>query len=68
MDNMTYAKAIARLEEIMALVQSGKMDIDALTEILKEASSLLQFCKARLFKVDDEVKSLLNELSPEVAE
>ena len=35
MDKMTYSQAISRLEEIMSSVQSGKMDIDALSGALK---------------------------------
>ena len=68
MKKMTYTQAMARLEEIMALVQNGKMDIDELAGALKEASALVQICRSRLFTVDEEVKALLNEISPDVAE
>ena len=60
---MTYSQAIARLEEIMAAIQSGGMDIDKLAVALKEASALVQFCRGRLYKVDEEVKELLDNLS-----
>jgi exodeoxyribonuclease VII small subunit len=68
MENMTYTQAMARLEEIMALVQNGRMDIDELSGVLKEASSLVHFCRTKLFKVDEEVKTLLDELSSELAD
>ena len=68
MKKMTYTQAMARLEEIMALVQNGKMDVDELAGALKEASALVQFCRSRLFTVDEEVKALLDEISPEVVE
>lgn len=61
MENMNYSQAVARLEEIMAAVQSGSLDVDSLSVMLKEASTLVAFCRARLYKVDEEVKTLLQE-------
>ena len=63
MDNMTYTQAVVRLEEIMNAVQSGKLDIDELSGMLKEATALVQFCRGKLYKVDEEVKELLDNLS-----
>ncbi|MBP3408572.1 MAG: exodeoxyribonuclease VII small subunit [Bacteroidaceae bacterium] len=61
MDKMTYTKAVARLEEIMEAVQGGKLDVDELSGLLKEASELVKFCREKLYKVDEEVKSLLDD-------
>lgn len=58
---MTYSEAVARLEEIMETVQGGKMDVDELSGLLKEASELVKFCREKLYKVDEEVKSLLDD-------
>ena len=58
---MTYTKAVARLEEIMEAVQGGKLDVDELSGLLKEASELVKFCREKLYKVDEEVKSLLDD-------
>ena len=55
---MTYAEAIARLEEIMGKIQGGKIDIDELAGLLKEAQELVKFCREKLYKVDEEIKSL----------
>ena len=63
MDNMTYTQAVTRLEEIMNAVQGGKLDIDELSGMLKEATALVQFCRRKLYKVDEEVKELLDNLS-----
>lgn len=62
MENMTYTVAVARLEEIMTAVQDGRVDIDELSGLLKEATELLHFCNDRLYKVDEEVKRLLDEM------
>ena len=63
MENMTYTQAVARLEERMNAVQGGKMDIDALSGALKEASDLVRFCRGKLYKVDEEVKELIEGLT-----
>ena len=61
----TYATAVARLEEILQLVQNANEDIDRLYKLLKEADELIKFCHARLYEVDGEVKSLLDSLGAE---
>ena len=61
MENMNYTQAVTRLEEIMNVVQSGKLDVDELSGLLKEAAELVKFCRAKLYKVDEEVKQLLDE-------
>lgn len=62
---MTYAQAMERLEAIMNDVQGGKMDIDRLTDVLKEADEIIKFCKSKLYKVDEEVKAVLQNISEE---
>ncbi|MBQ6749346.1 MAG: exodeoxyribonuclease VII small subunit [Bacteroidaceae bacterium] len=57
---MTYEKAMKRLEEIVAKIESGEMDIDALAQNLKEAQKLVGFCKEKLTTVEAEVKKCLN--------
>lgn len=47
----------------MAAIQSGGMDIDKLAVALKEASALVQFCRGKLYKVDEEVKAMLDEIA-----
>lgn len=61
MDKMTYTKAVARLEEIMENVQGGKLEVDELSGLLKEASELVKFCREKLYKVDEEVKALIDD-------
>ena len=61
MENMNYTQAVTRLDEIMNVVQSGKLDVDELSGLLKEAAELVKFCRAKLYKVDEEVNKLLDE-------
>lgn len=65
MEKMTYTQAVERLEEIMNSIQGGGMDVDKLAVALKEASALVQFCRDKLYKVDEEVKQLLESMDEE---
>ena len=58
MGNTTYSDAMARLEEIMGKIQGGRVDIDQLAGLLKEAQELVKFCRDKIYKVDEEIKSL----------
>ena len=55
---MTYSEAMARLEEIMGKAQGGRIDIDELAGLLKEAQELVKFCREKLYKVDEDIKAL----------
>ena len=61
MGNITYNEAVCRLDEIMNRVQNGKLDVDELSGMLKEAQQLVLFCRNKLHQVDEEVKALLEE-------
>ena len=58
MKKMTYSEAMTRLEEIMGKIQGGKIDIDELAGLLKEAQELVKFCREKIYTVDEEIKSL----------
>lgn len=59
-EKLTYEKAVKRLEEIVKKIEGGEMDIDSLTVNLKEAKSLVEFCKEKLTNVEAEVKKCLD--------
>jgi len=59
---LSYKEAYARLEEIEALIESNRLDVDDLSDKLKEASALLKICKEKLFKVNEETKKILEEI------
>lgn len=61
MENITYNEAMMRLEEITAKIQGGKVDIDELADLLKEAQELVKFCREKLYKVDEDIKALLED-------
>lgn len=59
-ETITYEKAMKRLEQIVAKIESGEMNIDSLVANLKEAQNLVEFCKEKLTNVEAEVKKCLD--------
>ena len=57
-EKLSYAEAMNELESIVERVEQNAMDIDDLTERLKRA--LVKFCRERLLKTEEEVKSILS--------
>lgn len=58
---LTYEAAMERLEKVARELENGDVAIDQLAVKLKEAQQLLQFCKDKLTKADEEVRKLLEE-------
>ena len=61
---MSYEEAIKKLETIVRKMENDELDIDSLTDHLKEAQRLIKLCKDRLTKTDEEIQQILeNEQS-----
>lgn len=58
--DLTYNDAYLELQQILNDIESD-LSIDALTDKLKRAKTLLQFCKEKLRTVEEEVQSLIEE-------
>jgi len=58
---LTYKTAMERLETLTKEMENGEIAIDQLATKLKEAKQLLQFCKDKLTKADEEVRKLMDE-------
>ncbi len=56
----TYEEALLRLQQIVDGLENNELDIDSLSERLKEAQELLKFCKERLQKVEKDIKKVLD--------
>lgn len=57
-----YSEAIRELEEIVRKLQSSDCEIDQLREYTARSVELLRLCKQKLFKTDEELKKLLEEI------
>lgn len=63
--DLTYAQAVAELEQILRTMQSDQCDIDKLTAYTRRASELIAECRSRLTATDEELRAILADLSPE---
>lgn len=61
---MKYEEAMKRLEQIVSDIEEGKLDIDLISEKLKEAKELITICRDKLYKVDADVKKILEDDQP----
>jgi len=62
-EKLTYAKALAELEQIVANMEVNKYDIDELTEKVKRVAVLVKFCKEKLRATENEVKKIFDDIN-----
>jgi len=55
-----YSKSIKEIEVILSKIENGETDIDNLATEIKRASMLLQGCKEKLLKTEEEVGKIVN--------
>ena len=58
---MKYEEAMKRLEQIVSDIENNKLDIDLISDKIKEAQDLIKFCKDKLYKTDEEIQKLLED-------
>lgn len=58
----SYQEAVGKLRQIVNEIENGDLDVDLLSEKVREATRLIKLCKEKLYKVDEEVKTVLEEL------
>ena len=55
-----YSKSIKKLEEIIAKIENEEIDVDELSEKVKEAVTLIKDCKSKIEKAELEVKKVVD--------
>ena len=58
----SYKEAVEKLRRIVAEIEQGDLDVDLLSDKVKEATRLIKLCKEKLYKADEEVRKVLEEL------
>lgn len=57
-ENMTFEAAMARLEEIVRLLESGNAPLDVSLSLYEEGVALVRLCNTRLDHAEQRVKIL----------
>jgi exodeoxyribonuclease VII small subunit len=60
---MTYDTAFAELNKILVALQSDETGLDDLSEKLKKAAELAEFCKTKLRSIEDDLEKI-NPITP----
>jgi exodeoxyribonuclease VII small subunit len=59
---MTYEKAYEELQQIISDIETGEISVDSLSEKVKRAAELIQFCKEKLTATENDVQKILEDL------
>lgn len=61
---LTYTAAVAELEIILEdLEKSPDVNMDVISEKVKRAGVLMEFCKKQLHELDEELEKMMDQLS-----
>lgn len=68
MTDLKYSKAVKKLDEILAKIETEQIDVDELADNVKEAVNLLKVCKNKIEKAQMEVKKVVDGFTTEDAD
>lgn len=60
--DITYAQAMAELDDILRQLQADNCDIDRLTTLTARGAELIAFCRSRLQTTQDSLQAALRAL------
>lgn len=61
-EDLTYDDAAAELADLVAQLEQPGLDIETLSSHVRRATTLLQFCRARLAAVETDVTDALADM------
>lgn len=60
---LTYTEAVAELETILVELESNsEVNMDIISEKVKRAAVLMEFCKKQLHELDEELEKIMADL------
>jgi exodeoxyribonuclease VII small subunit len=59
----SFNEAVVKIEEILKNIESGDLDVDKLSEEVRVASELIRQCQKKLKTTEEEINSILKDLS-----
>lgn len=58
---LSYAKAMAQIEDIVRAMNENELDVDSLGAQVERATELISLCKEKLHKAQQQVDAILND-------
>jgi len=65
MVDIKYSKAMKKIEELIQKIESEEIDVDDLSDKVKEAVELIKVCKNKIEKAEMEVKKVVDDFEAE---
>lgn len=59
---MTYDEALSELKGILQQLQEGQIGMEEMSSKVKRAAELVQYCKEKLRKTEEEVEKLIHKM------
>ena len=59
---ITYTKAFDELQQIVEEMENSQISVDDLDVKIKRASELLKICRDKLYKTEESVQKVLDEI------
>jgi exodeoxyribonuclease VII small subunit len=67
-DEPTYAALSGELDTILDEIESGEIDLDALSDKVERAATLLGLCRKKLAATETKVKKVTEDLQETISE
>jgi len=61
-NEVTYTEAFAKLEELVAQLEEGDIQLEDLAAKIEQANELIAICEKKLRRTDEEVVSAIGEV------
>jgi len=63
MSKFNYTKALSRLNEIVEEMESDELNIEKISKLVKESSTLLKACKKALTSTEEEINEVISQMN-----
>lgn len=60
---ISYKEAMAEIEQVIQEIENDELDVDLLSEKVKRVAFLLEICKDKLYKTEQEVEEVLKSMT-----
>lgn len=68
MPDLKYTEAVVKLDDIIRKIENEEIDVDELSDKVKEAVVLIKLCKGKIDKAELEVKKIVEGFEVEEKE
>ncbi|NBC81830.1 MAG: exodeoxyribonuclease VII small subunit [Bacteroidetes bacterium] len=62
---ISYTEAVREIEEILGKMENEELDVDDLSVKVKRVSELIEICRSKLYKTEEDVEKILKDMGGE---